>query len=139
MNVIGATRASNGYLGAFFRRALARRGHLKALVAVAHKLVLIVFQVLKKKESYRGFGADCYELKNIAKVAARTVHRLGQFGYEVPSLPRRVRLNPLRVLRVSDTHLRRNYPGEFGCTRVLGSGRSVAQSKPAGKTDTDQF
>lgn len=48
----------NSYLGAFFRRVLARRGHLKALVAVAHKLILIVFQILKKKEAYRELGAN---------------------------------------------------------------------------------
>ncbi len=72
----------NSYLGAFFRRVLARRGHLKALVAVAHKLILIVFQILKKKEAYRELGANYYDRKNIAKVAARTVFRLEQLGYE---------------------------------------------------------
>lgn len=83
-----ATRVKNSYLGAFFRRVLARRGHLKALVAVAHKLILIVYQILKKREAYLELGANYYDRKNIAKVAARTVHRLEQLGYEVILTPK---------------------------------------------------
>ncbi|MBM3760323.1 MAG: hypothetical protein FJW36_08765 [Acidobacteria bacterium] len=83
-----ATRVKNRYLGAFSRRVLARRGHLKALVAVAHKLMLIVFQILKTRETYRELGATYYDRKNIAKVAARTVHRLEQLGYEVVLTPK---------------------------------------------------
>lgn len=78
-----ATRVQESYLGAFFRRVLGRRGQLKALVAVAHKLVMIVYNILKKREAYRELGADFYDRKNVAKVAARTVARLEQLGYEV--------------------------------------------------------
>lgn len=78
-----ATRVKGSYLGAFFRRVLARRGHLKALVALAHKLVLIVFNILKKREPYRELGANFYDRKNVAKVTSRTVARLEQLGYHV--------------------------------------------------------
>jgi transposase len=83
-----ATRTKGSYLGAFFRRVLVRRGHLKALVAVAHKLVLIVYNILKKKEAYRELGADYYDRKNAAKVAARSVARLERLGYQVVLAPR---------------------------------------------------
>jgi transposase len=39
--VWAATRVKDSYLGALFRRVLARRGHPKALVAVANKLIVI--------------------------------------------------------------------------------------------------
>ena len=83
-----ATRVKDSYLGAFFRRVMARRGHLKALIAVAHKLVLILFQILKKKEAYRELGAHFYDQKNLAKVAARTVSRLEKLGFEVVLTPK---------------------------------------------------
>lgn len=83
-----ATRTKGSYLGAFFRRVLARRGHLKALVAVAHKLVLIVYNICKKKDAYRELGADFYDRKNATKVAARSVARLERLGYQVVLLPK---------------------------------------------------
>lgn len=83
-----ATRVKDSYLGAFFRRVMARRGHLKALVAVAHKLVLILFQILKKKEAYKELGGHFYDQKNVAKVAARTVSRLEKLGFEVVLTPK---------------------------------------------------
>lgn len=52
-----ATRVKGSYLGAFVRRVLTRRGHLKALVAGAYEPILIVSNLLQKREAYRELDA----------------------------------------------------------------------------------
>ena len=48
----------NNYLSALYRRIAARWGAKRAVMAVAHALLVIAFHLLKRKESYRELGAD---------------------------------------------------------------------------------
>jgi transposase len=64
------------YLGARYRRVARRRGVTRALMAVGHTLLVIVYQVLRKREAYRELGADYFDRLQ-AEVDAR---RLGPPG-----------------------------------------------------------
>ena len=54
-------RSQTSYLGAQFRRLSRRRGTYKALVAVAHALLVIVYHVLKTRQPYQELGPDYFD------------------------------------------------------------------------------
>lgn len=47
----------------FYERIAARRGRQRAIVAVARKLLIYIYQVLRKQESYRAPRSDLLERK----------------------------------------------------------------------------
>lgn len=73
----------DGYLRAVFHRVKARRGWGKAIVAVAHKLVVIAFHILRDMTPYRELGGDYFDRLNPEKAARRLVARLERLGYPV--------------------------------------------------------
>ena len=79
-----AARSKGTFLKAMYGRLAARRGKKKALVAVAHRLVEVIFNVLKKGQQYREAGEDCQE-KGVDKgrLAKRLLRRLEQLGVKV--------------------------------------------------------
>jgi transposase len=46
------------YLSAQYHRLARRLGEKKAVVAVSHSLLVIIYQVLSTKKPYRDLGAD---------------------------------------------------------------------------------
>jgi hypothetical protein len=60
-----------------------RKGAPKAIMALAHHMMLVVHQVLSRKEEYVEFGGDFYDQKNKPKTVARLVKRLQNLGYYV--------------------------------------------------------
>lgn len=69
---------SKSALGAFFRRLKARLGAPKATTAAAHKLAVIVYEMIKNKTEYKETGQDYYEkqykdrmIKNLSFQAKR--------------------------------------------------------------------
>jgi len=54
----GAARAKGTALAARYQRIASRRGAKRAIMAVAHRLLLSVYQVLARREPYRERGAD---------------------------------------------------------------------------------
>jgi len=55
-----ASHTKGTYLSAQYQRLVKRMGKKKALVAVGHSLLVIVYHVLKKKEPYRDLGGDYF-------------------------------------------------------------------------------
>ena len=82
-----ASHTKQTYLSAFYRRMCVRRGAPKAIMALAHHLLTVVFQVLSRNEEYVEFGADFYDRQNRPKVAASLVARLTRLGYHVDLHP----------------------------------------------------
>ena len=78
-----ASHTKDTYLSAFYRRMSIRKGAPKAVMALAHHLLVIVYQVLRRGEQYVEFGGDYYDRSNKPKVVARLVTRLRKLGYEV--------------------------------------------------------
>jgi transposase len=70
-------------LSAFYHRVARRRGKKRAILAVAHKLLVIIYHVLKTKKPYTELGADYFDKLDTARIQKRAVQRLEQLGYEV--------------------------------------------------------
>jgi transposase len=82
-----ASHTKNTYLSAFYRRMAIRKGAPKAVMALAHHLIVVVHQVLSRKEEYVEFGGDYYDRRNQPKTVARLVARLAKLGYDVDLKP----------------------------------------------------
>ncbi|HEY0734362.1 MAG TPA: IS110 family transposase [Herpetosiphonaceae bacterium] len=79
----GAAHTKHTYLGALYRRMQARRGTKKALVAVGHAMLVIIYYVLSRKEPYQDLGANSFDARDRQAVQRRLVRRLEQLGYQV--------------------------------------------------------
>jgi len=75
-----AARRTQSVFGAKYRGLVVRRGHKKAIVALAHKLIRTIFFVLTRRQPYRDSGFD-YEAANVAKNAPRWIKALKRYGY----------------------------------------------------------
>ena len=64
------------YLGAQYRRIAARHGAKKAILAVAHSLLVIAYHVIARREPYRELGADSFDRQQPTATANRLVRRL---------------------------------------------------------------
>jgi transposase len=78
-----AARHKQSHLAALFRRIRARRGEQKAVMAVAHELLTIIFHVLRDGTLYQELGAEHYDRQNKPKLTRRLVERLQRLGYYV--------------------------------------------------------
>jgi transposase len=78
-----AVRTRGSYLAAQYHRIAARRGGKKAIFAVAHTLLTIVYHVIARREPYRELGADYFDRQKPAATANRLVRRLQRLGFAV--------------------------------------------------------
>jgi transposase len=78
-----ASHTKQTYLSAQYRRLAPRRGRKRALVALAHTLLVVVFQVLRKQTTYRELGADYLDRLDADRVARGLVRRLERLGHKV--------------------------------------------------------
>jgi hypothetical protein len=65
----------------------ARRGTKKALVAVGHAILVIIYHILSHKEPYQDLGANYFDERDRQAVQRRLVRRLEQLGYQVTIQP----------------------------------------------------
>ena len=82
----GAARMRGTALAARYRRIAGRRGAKRAIMAVAHRLLIIVYQVIASREPYRELGADYLDRQRPAATADHLLRRLRQLGVEVQVL-----------------------------------------------------
>jgi transposase len=73
----------NNYLSALYRRLAARRGGKRAVIAVAHTILVMAFHMLKRKEDYREAGADYFDRLNVNGLRRSLVRRLERLGHKV--------------------------------------------------------
>src|SRR5438270_248638 len=64
-----------------------RKGAPKAVMALAHHLITVVYNVLARGEEYVELGADYDDQRNKPKVVSRLVSRLLRLGYDVELKP----------------------------------------------------
>ena len=79
----GAARTKGTALAAMYKRVAARRGAKRAIMAVAHRLLIIAYHVIARREPYRELGADYLERRTAPATVDRLVHKLRQLGVEV--------------------------------------------------------
>ena len=56
-----AARTKRSYLSARYRRLAARRGHNRSVVAVGHKILTIVYFIIKDRVTYDDLGEDYHD------------------------------------------------------------------------------
>jgi transposase len=82
-----AARTKDTALSARYRRLAARRGRQRALVAVAHTILIIVYHLLTEETVYRELGSTYYDDRNRTAVERRLVQRLERLGHAVTLSP----------------------------------------------------
>jgi len=80
---LAASRTKGTYLNALYHRLVRRKGHKKAIVAVAHAIVVIMYHMLKHKVPYRDLGADYFDKLNSTQIQRHHVRRLESLGFKV--------------------------------------------------------
>lgn len=78
-----ASRTKNTYLSAQYHHLAARRGKKRAKVAVAHSIIVIIYHMLSRRESYRELGGNYFDERKRESVVNRLVRRLEKLGYQV--------------------------------------------------------
>jgi transposase len=82
-----ASHTKDTYLAAPYRRLAKRRGRKKALVAVGHTLLVIIYHVLKRGTSYTELGADYLDRLEPERLTRQLVNRLEKLGHKVTLEP----------------------------------------------------
>lgn len=82
-----ATRTKGTYLSALYHRLAGRRGKKKAIIAVAHALLVIIFHMIVRNEPYRELGGDYFDKQDPASTAKRLAKRIEKLGYHVKLQP----------------------------------------------------
>jgi transposase len=82
-----ATRTKDTYLSAQYRRLVKRMGRKKALVAVAHSILVSVYFILARREAYRDLGGDYFDLRNVDQLRKTLIRRLEATGCSVTVEP----------------------------------------------------
>jgi transposase len=83
-----ASHTKGTYLAAQYRRLAKRRGKKRALVAVGHTLLGIIYHVLKRSTTYEELGADFLDRLEPARLTGQLVKRLEALGHKVTLEPR---------------------------------------------------
>ena len=78
-----ATKTKNTYLSAQYRRLAPRRGKKRALVAVAHSILTIIYHLLTKQVPYAELGADYFGRLDPERLVRYHFRKLQQLGYTV--------------------------------------------------------
>lgn len=78
-----AVRTKNSYLRSLFHRLKARRGAMKAIVAVAASMLRSAYYMLTRRVPYHDLGPTHFDSRNRARTASRLLKRLKDLGIEV--------------------------------------------------------
>jgi transposase len=83
-----AARAKGTYLRDKFFRLKARRGYKRAVVAVAHKILVAIYHMLSQEVSYNDLGDLYLDRLNKHHLTRNLVHRLERLGFAVTLEPK---------------------------------------------------
>ncbi len=78
-----ATHTKDTYLAAQYRRLVRHKGKQRALVAVGHSILVIIYHVLKHKASYQELGGDYFERQNVERQRQQFIRKLEGLGLKV--------------------------------------------------------
>ena len=83
-----ASHTKDTYLAAQYHRLATRRGKKRALVALGHTLLVIMYHLLKNGTSYQELGADFLERLEPDRLTRQLVKRLEKLGHNVILQPK---------------------------------------------------
>jgi transposase len=78
-----AARKKGSYFQALYQRLAARRGKKRAITAVAHSLLVVIYHLVTTGHSYQDLGSDHFARRDTDRLKHRLVHRLEGLGYRV--------------------------------------------------------
>jgi transposase len=78
-----AVKQADTFLAAFYRRLAARRGKKKAIIALAHKILVIIYTLLSTGQGYQERGAAALDECQKDRIVHRLERRIAQLGYKV--------------------------------------------------------
>ena len=59
------------------------RGHKKAVIAVAHTILRVVYHLLARCTTYQDLGPDYFDRRYTERITRRALHLLERQGYRV--------------------------------------------------------
>jgi transposase len=80
---LGAIRHGRGALAARYRRIMRHRGHKKAVIAVAHAILVVAYHLLTRQTTYHELGDDYYDRRQAERAKHRALAMLERQGYRV--------------------------------------------------------
>ena len=80
---LSAAKNKGTYLNALYRRVSARRGNMRALVAVENSILTSIWHMLTNGEPYRDLGADYYLKRRPGATIRKAVEQLRAIGYQI--------------------------------------------------------
>ena len=83
-----AVRTKGSYYRDKYNRLRARRGPVRALMAIAHKLLIAAFHMLTTGEAFRDLGESYLDQVARKRSTTRLVQRLSNLGYDVMLVPK---------------------------------------------------
>ena len=82
-----AVRVKDSYFAQVYRRLVGRRGVKKAIMAVAHRILIAVYYILLRQEPYRAPGAPVEDEQRTERLVTRMLQRIEKLGYTVTREP----------------------------------------------------
>jgi transposase len=80
---MGACRSKKSYFRDKYYRLKARRGHKRARMAIAHKILIAVYHVIFESKPYTDLGADYLDRLHGGRAQKQLVGRLERLGFQV--------------------------------------------------------
>ena len=80
-------RTKDTYLSALYQRLAARRGKKRAIMAVAHAMVVSAFHMLSRNEPYQELGGNYFDEHRREHLVDRLTRRIERLGYRVALEP----------------------------------------------------
>jgi transposase len=78
-----AAHTKNTYLSSQYHRLASRRGKKKAMIAVGHSILVIIYHILRDQRAYCELGGNYFDEQDRQATEKRLVRRLEKLGYEV--------------------------------------------------------
>ena len=78
-----AVRRKDTFFYAQYQRIAIRRGKKRAMLAVAHSILIAIYYMIKEDKEYQDLGADFYNKFNKEKKANAYMKKLKELGYDV--------------------------------------------------------
>ena len=78
-----ASRSKGTYMAAQYHRLAARRGDKRAILAVAHTILVTIYHMLRNGTTFRDLGSDHFDQRDHQATVNRAVRRIERLGYKV--------------------------------------------------------
>ena len=82
-----ASRSKGTYLAAQYRRLASRRGDKRAIIAVAHTILVTIYHLLRDGTTFHDLGGNYFDQRDRQATLRRTVRRIERLGYRVALQP----------------------------------------------------